>query len=92
MSDPRYQIDVNIVTRCRDIFRTKIDPEGRDTKGGTRRCANFRRKIREGRQVVSVKCGGFCEIATGELHTIARVTGKADDHLIHLLARDFSVL
>ncbi len=62
-----------------DVMVGDVDLEGRDAGDGARRCADLRRVLGQGHQVVAEHGAGAGEPITGELHPVAGVTGEADD-------------
>src|SRR5215470_5071918 len=63
--------------------------EAADAGYGSGRSANFGGIIREGGDVVAVQCHRVRELATGNLHSVARVTGEANDRAVYDFAFGF---
>ena len=77
---------VRRVARRVDFARTEIDLEGGDAEQRALRRADLGRKVREGGKVVARQCGRQGELPAGQLHPVAGIPGKADDHRL-LFAR-----
>ena len=63
-----------------DRGRAEIDLEGRNSERRTLRGADFGRKVGEGRKIVSRERGRKRELTAGQLHPVAAVAGKPNDH------------
>ncbi len=90
----RVESDQHIrrIARGLDLARAEIDLEGGNAIRGADRRANFRRKIREGGEIVAGDRGDRGETVAGELNTIARITGEADDDGLQRLAGGYAQL
>ena len=64
----------------------EIDLKSGDTEGRPYRRPDFRRKVGVGGQVVAGQRRGLGELAAGELHAVAGISGKADDGRVQFLA------
>src|SRR5215468_6034467 len=60
-----------------------------DARKGSGRSANFGREVRERGDVVAVERDGIRELAAGNLHAIAGVTGEADYGAVNEFALRF---
>ncbi len=60
-----------------------------DTGKCARRGADFGREIRESGDVVAVEGDSIGELAAGDLHTVAGVSGEADHRAVNDLALVF---
>jgi hypothetical protein len=70
---------VGLVARRIDRRRAKVDLEGRDPERGALRCTDFGGEVREGRKVVAGQRRRKRELPAGQLHSVAAVSGEADD-------------
>ena len=52
------------------------------------RSANLRREVREGGDIVAVERDRVGELASGDLHAVAGVSGEADNRLVDLFGLD----
>jgi hypothetical protein len=59
----------------------------RDAEGGPDRRPNFGRKVRKSGQIVASQSRGEGELASGQLHSVAGITGKTYDSRVQSLAR-----
>jgi hypothetical protein len=62
--------DVGLVTRRQDVAVGDLYLERRDPGQRALGCANLRREIREGRQIVAEQCGRRREAGPGQLHSV----------------------
>src|SRR5260370_40902300 len=60
-----------------------------DARQRAGRSTNLRGKVRECGDIVAVQRDGIGELASGNLHAVARVAGEADDRAINDLALVF---
>ena len=67
-----------------DLAAAEIDLERGNAEQRALRCANFRWKIREGRQIITCQRGGQRKLTTCQLHTIATIARKTNDYSIGL--------
>src|SRR3546814_11761696 len=63
-----------------DVAGPEIDLKGGNAEGRALRRPDFRRKIGEGRKVVSGQRGRQGELATRQLHAVAAVARKTHHH------------
>ncbi len=70
---------VELVAGRAHPLAAELDLEGGDAEGGADRCADLRRKVREGGEIGAAQGGFLGEAAAGELHAVAAVAGEADD-------------
>ena len=86
----RHQ-DVGRIARGMDVVIGDAHLECRNTGQGAGGGANFRGEVRQGRKVVAEDRRGGGELRAGELHAVAAVAGKTDDHVREFLVHGFRV-
>ena len=77
--------DVRPVAGGEDVVVREVDLEPGDAGERPGRRADLRREVRERREVVAERRRLAREAVAGELHPVARVARKADDHSLELL-------
>ncbi len=78
------------VSRRIDFAGRKIQLIAADAGNRPRRGANFRGIVRKRGDVVAVKRDGVGELASGDLHSVARIAGKTDDRVLQHFAFRFT--
>src|SRR5580765_2833444 len=80
--------DENIdgIARRVDLIRREVQLVAADAGESARRGADFGREIRESGDVVAVKGDRVGELAAGDLHAVAGVSGEANDGAVYNLA------
>ncbi len=71
------------------LIRGEMELKSADAGNRPRRGANFRRIIREGRNIIAVKRGGIRKLVARNLHAVAGVACETDDRLIQHFALVF---
>ena len=77
--------DVRRVARRQDVVVREVDLEARHAGQRPRRRPDLGREVGQRREVVSEQRGLAREAPAGQLHPVAGVARKADDHLFQLL-------
>ncbi len=76
---------VGVVPRSEDVMVRNMDLERRNSGDRTRRRPYLCREVRQRRQVVAEKRRAGRETVPGQLHPVAGVAGKPDDHAVQSL-------
>ena len=76
---------IALIARGIDLVAAKVKLKARYTGQGTCGRPDLSRKIREGLEVCTQEGGIVGELSTGQLHTVATVAGKFDDHTVKRL-------
>src|SRR3546814_4972442 len=92
-SDLRVHRDqhVRLVARRLDVAGPEIDLKGGNAEGRALRRPDFRRKIGEGRKVVSGQRGRQGELATRQLHAVAARSEEHTSELQSLMRISYAV-
>ena len=78
---------IEIISRCIDIFITKVDLKGAHAVQRPRGSPDFRRKVRQRSDIIPGKNGFGCKTGAGQLHAVPGITGKTNNDAFPLLRR-----